>query len=145
MGCCLTKKSRENRIKRDKSPLLNDNKSQLEQRGVSLSYEKNGLEHLPSTAGSLQHTQSITSQDPSREDGYEPPNHQQFMMNKAVIGKSLLEPPSVDALNKAEMIEKRGHLVLLIPIPRSPHRLPFPSLFLVSLDSQLEEEIRCLA
>jgi hypothetical protein len=102
MGCCLTKKSRENRIKRDKSPLLNDNLSLHD-------YDKSGLEHLPATS-TLQHTQSITSQDP-RDDGYEPPNSQQITTNKVVIGRSLLEPPTVDDLYKAEMIEKRGHLV----------------------------------
>lgn len=102
MGCCLTKKSRENRIKRDKSPLLNDN-SGNEHRGLSLHLEKSEI---------LPHTQSITSQDPSNHD-YEPPNQltNDNKSNKVVVGTSLLASPSVDALYKAEMIEKRGHLV----------------------------------
>jgi hypothetical protein len=105
MGCCLTKKSRENRIRRDASPLLKDNKPH-DQRGLSLNGERSELVHTP----------SITSQDPSAID-YEPPQTQfnDVKTNKVVIGKSLLESPSVDDLNKCEMIEKRGHLVWLSP------------------------------
>jgi hypothetical protein len=80
-----------------------------DQRGLSLNGEKSELVH----------TASITpSQDPSAVD-YEPPqsNINDLKSTKVVTGKSLLEPPSIDDLNKAEMIEKRGHLVISSSVP----------------------------
>jgi hypothetical protein len=115
MGCCFPKKSHENRITRDKS-LLNDTMPH-DQRGLTL----NGEESIP------------PSQDPSFVD-YEPPqlHINDLKTTKVVTGKSLLRPPTIDDLNKAEMIEKRGHVV-------------FSSCYSHHwIDSKLEKKILCV-
>lgn len=102
MGCCLAKKSRENKIKRD-TPLLNDHKNN-EQRGLSMNNERQDLIQIN------QVDNNNYNNNGNNNENYEPPQNQLNDI-KIVKGKSLIEPPSVDDLHKSDMIEKRGHMV----------------------------------
>lgn len=113
MGCCLTKKSRDNKPGRSaavgKEPLLQDDRLNSV-RGVSLTRE-------PSRNSDVFHTTSSqASYDTASIDGlgtYDPPNHGdgQDVTSRRVVGKSLIEVPELSELDKRTWAYKRGHMV----------------------------------
>jgi hypothetical protein len=114
MGCCLTKKSRDNKPGRittsGKEPLLNDDRLSVV-RGVSLTGD-------PSRNSDIFHTTSSqASYDTASIDGlgaYDPPqggDGQGDVSSRKVVGKSLIEVPGLNELDKRTWAYKRGHMV----------------------------------
>ena len=139
MGCCLTKKSRDNRPGSGKESLLSDDRLNS-QRGLSLTgdsaFDNRAFNHTAST--SSYDTASIDlGAHESPRGGYDGNGAGSDMAARKVVGKSLLEIPDVTDLEKRTWAHKRGHMVSNRYILRSLN------LNRGHIGSQLEEEIYC--
>lgn len=106
MGCCLTKKSRDNRLV-VRPPARNPIAQPLiveDGRSVSLQKQEadfpRNMSEASYEAASYEPPASVSSIDISEET-----------VSRQVIGSSLLLPPALESLNKADWILKRGHMV----------------------------------
>lgn len=117
MGCCLTKKSRDNRPGRNavgRESLLNDDRLS-QTRGVSLTRDASRDNYT------FNQTASTSSYDTASIDGlgtYEPPSQRggpdgsaDDLSSRKVVGKSLMEIPDISQLDKRIWAYKRGHMV----------------------------------
>lgn len=102
MGCCLTKKSRENKSKKSTTEPLMGIQSVSSERGLSLTKDV-GYGNKPSI-DSAYSPPSISSPTSLNDEGV-----QQF--RKEIVGKSLLQIPSINSLTRTGWMYKRGHLV----------------------------------